>query len=333
MHHKLFVNLLLILAFTIHSPAMAAKVTLSRVDRPDGLYVGNQRLVVTQGTAFFLYTMPEYGFIGKFGRKGEGPGEFRGRIDHVSFKNDEIIAGSRRKVIFYATDGEYRREFMAPSRYGSRYTLLGEGFVGTGLAFDQKRMYQTISIYDQRLNEVKQIYRTRSPLQRSGNIKIFHAAFDFTVCRDRVFVTGGEDFHIQVFNRNGEPLSAITREYDRIDITTEQKEEVLDYFRTLPETRSRFDEIRQRLDIPSRFPAIRFVYSDDRLVYVQTYTRKAGKTEFFIYDYQGTFQKRVFLPVVEKNPIETNPIALRNNRMYQLVETPDEEWELRITDL
>lgn len=312
---------------------MSSQVKLSRLDRPDGLYLGEKRLAVTQGAVFFLYRTDPFGFLGKFGGKGEGPGEFKGRIDHITITEDAIIVGSRQKVSFYSLNGEYKQESAAPSRYGSRYTRLGNGFAGNGLAFDQKRVYQTISIYDHNLREVKQVYRTRSPLQRSGKIKIFHAAFDFTVCRDRVFVIGDEGFRIEMFDDKGEAVPAITREYARIDITPEDKRRVFDYFRTLPETRDRFSQIKQRLDFPSRFPAVRFVYADDRFVYVQTYRKKAADTEFFIFDCRGKYQRSVYLPVGVRNPIENNPIAFRNNRMYQLIETPDEEWELRITAL
>ena len=67
----------------------------------------------------------------------------------------------------------------------------------------------------------------------------------------------------------------------------------------------------------------------DKKVYIQTYLKENGKDEFFIYDLNGKFLKRLFLPVVYRNSLKPFPYTIMNNRLYQLIENEDAEvWEL-----
>ena len=311
-------------------PAESAAV-LIQLNRPDGLYVGQHRIAVSEGTTFFLYSTGDYRLIGKFGKKGEGPREFKGRIDNIRITVDSIIVSSRKKVSRYSIDGGFEQEVTTSSRYGSRYTPIGNYFAGNGYAFSDKLLFQTINIYDNQLQKIKEVFRAKSPLQRGRKTKIFYAAFDFTVCSERIFITGSENFLIDAFDKQGERLPSINRDYPRIKITNAHKQKVYEFFRTNPETKSRYEQIKQQLDFPSHFPAIRYIFSDDNSIYVHTYKKAEGKTEFFIFDGRGTFQKKALLPVFEENPIETSPIAFHQNRIHQLVENQNEEWELHIT--
>lgn len=328
---KIIFLLLLFTLFWSGTLLAESAAILIQLNRPDGLYVGKHRIAVSEGTTFYLYSARDYRFIGKFGKKGEGPREFKGRIDYIRVSKDSIIVSSSKKVSRFSIDGTSLQEVTTASRYGSRYTPIGNYFTGNGYAFSDKLLFQTINIYDSQLQKIKEIFRTKSALQRGKKIEIFSAAFDFTVCSDRVFITGNENFNIDVFDNRGKPLPSITRDYTQTKITDAHKEEVYEFFRTNPETKSRYEQIKQQLDFPSHFPAIRYIFSDDSLIYVHTYKKVKDKTEFFIFDARGTFQKKVLLPVFEANPIETNPIAFYQNRIYQLTENQNEEWELHIT--
>ena len=59
-----------------------------------------------------------------------------------------------------------------------------------------------------------------------------------------------------------------------------------------------------------------------------------GKTECFIFDFQGKFIERTFLPVKNMDAVDFSPLTIKNNKIYQLVENEESEnWELHINGI
>ena len=85
---------------------------------------------------------------------------------------------------------------------------------------------------------------------------------------------------------------------------------------------------------PGEFPAIRDYYVADGRIYVLTYKEEDGKSEWLIFDLAGKFLKRLFLPYQYMTPVDGYPTAVKNETLYQLIESEEgEEWALHITDL
>ncbi len=325
---KIIIILLLILAVSF---AFAGKVkTLPELSNPDGIYTSEHRLAITEGTTVYLYSLPDLKHIKTFGKKGEGPREFKGGIDSIDMQTDEMVVTSRGKVSFYSKEGEYKKEINAASGYSSRYTPLGKGFVGNGFAFDKKIVYQTINLYDPALAKIKEIYRKESDLQRTKGIKMFSTANDFQTCDNKVFIAGFEDFTIAVADREGNKLKPIKKDYQRLKFSEGHKRQVYEFLKSNPETKSRFEWFKNQLIFPSYLPAIRYIYADNRMIYIQTYRMDDEKTEFYVLDLSGEIVKKVFLPIINENIVETYPLSIIGGNVYQVVENEVEEWDLHV---
>jgi hypothetical protein len=325
---KIIIILLLILAA---SAAFADKVkTLPGLYNPDGIYTSANRLAITEGAAVHLYSLPGVKHIKTFGRKGEGPQEFRGSIDCIDLKTGGMVVSSRGKVSVYSIDGEFKKETIAASGYSSRYTPLGKGFVGSGFAFDKKIVYQTINLYDPALAKIKEIYRKESDVQRGQGIKFFSSAYDFQTCDNKVFIAGSGDFTITAADREGNMLKPFKMDYQRLKFSDGHKRQVYEFIKSNPETKPRFETIKKQLIFPSHLPAIRYIYADNRMIYIQTYRMNDGKTEFYVLDLSGEIVKKVFLPIVNENIVETYPLSISGGNVYQLVENEMEEWDLHV---
>lgn len=245
-------------------------------------------------------------------------------------QTDVMIVSSQGKVSFYSKDGEYKKETNTAYRFSSRYTPLGKGFVGTGFAFEEKILYQTIDLYDPALAKIMEIFRTESDFQRGKGIKFFSSAYDFQTCDNKVFIAGFEDFTIAVVDHEGNKLKPIKKEYERLKFSDGHKRQVYEFLKSNPETKSRFETIKKQLVFSSYLPAIRYIYADNRMIYIQTYRIDDGKTEFYVLELSGEIVKQVFLPIINENIVETYPLSIIEGKVYQLVENDVEEWESHV---
>ena len=306
-------NIIILLLLLAASFTFADKLkTLAELSNPDGIYTSENRLAITEGTTAYLYSLPDLKHIKTFGRKGEGPQEFKGRIDGIEMKTGVIVVSSRGKVSFYSKEGEYIKEINASSGYSARYTPLGKGFVGSGFA------------------KIKEIYRKESDIQRGKGIKFFSTAFDFQTSDNKVLIAGFEDFTIAVVDQEGNKLNPIKKDYQRLKFSEDHKRQVYEFLKSNPETKPRFETIKTQLIFPSYLPAIRYIYADNRMIYIQTYKMDAEKTEFYVLDLKGEIVKKVFLPIINKNIVETYPLSIYGGNLYQLVENDMEGWDLYV---
>jgi len=327
-YQKIFIILLLTIVVSF---AFAGKAkTLPGLSNPDGIYTSQNRLAITEGTTVYLYSLPDLKHIKTFGKKGEGPQEFKGRIDNIDMQTDVMVVSSLGKVSFYSKEGEYKKETNAASGYSSRYTPLGKGFVGNGFAFDKKILYQTINLYGPALAKIKEIYRKESDIQRTREIKMFSTAYDFQTCDNKIFIAGFEDFTIAVVDQEGNKLKPIKKDYQRLKFSEDHKRQVYEFLKFNPETKSRFETIKKQLILPSYLPAIRYIYVDNRLIYIQTYRMDDEKTEFYVMDLSGEIVKKVFLPIINENIVETYPQSIMGGNVYQVVENEVEGWDLHV---
>jgi len=325
---KIFIILWLLL---IVSFAFAGRVrTIPDIYNPDGIFTSENRLAITEGTTVYLYSLPDLKHIKTFGKKGEGPQEFKGGIDSIDMQTDRMVVSSPNKVSFYTKDGEYKKEIKATSGYSSRYTPLGKGFVGNGFAFEKKIVYQTINLYDAALTKVKEIYRKESDIQRRKEIKFFTSAYDFQTCDNKVFIAGFENFTIAVVDHEGNTLNPIKKDYQRLKFSDHHKRQVYEFVKSNPETKARFESIKKNLIFPSYLPAIRYIYADNHMIYIQTYRMEDEKTEFYVLDLNGKIVKKVFLPIINENIVETYPLSIMGGNAYQLIENEAEKWDLYI---
>ncbi|MCP5109185.1 MAG: hypothetical protein GY950_37740, partial [bacterium] len=109
MRKQYLVFLIIILLFA--GPGFAGKVkSFTGLNKPDGIAVDDQLVVVTEGTTVYLYSAKDFSLVKKFGKRGEGPQEFVPIFNvtmRVQLLPGYILVGSMGKISFFKRNGEY----------------------------------------------------------------------------------------------------------------------------------------------------------------------------------------------------------------------------------
>jgi hypothetical protein len=338
MKRMIFVILAVLMAVLFFSSFLfcGAAVVLDEHLKPGMLAVDDTQLYVTEGASVYIYSLKDFKLKKKFGRSGVGPQEFRlmpavPLMIHVETGN--IVASSVGKVSIFSKDGTFKKELRVTVMGGLAFLPFRDGFVGRGAVLENNILYTTINIFDAQIKKVKEIYRVESPLQQSGNIEVMKQNILYFTYKDSIiFVTGGEGFHIDAVDPNGKKLFSIKQTYKKRKFTGEDKKSFIDFFRRT--TKEQYEMLKDRIVFPGYYPEIAYFFVADNKLFVVTWHRKKDQAEFIVFDLKGKLVKQIYLPFQIQDGVRGYPWAIKNGKLYQLVENPDsEEWELHVHNI
>lgn len=323
-----------LIIFSVFLNLAAEKLaTLPELMGPATLAVDNERFYVTQDATVFIYSLTDYKLIKKFGQKGEGPEEFPtlpGLPLIVSSEKDHLLINSANRISFFTKDGGFIK--MIKSKGGGVFSgifqPLGDGFAGLGVLLEDSSVYNTVNLYDSQLYKIKPIAKVKRSAQQTGPIKLFSDNMSFQTYGDRIYIITGQDFVIDILDKEGNKVNTIKRDYERIPFTDENKTEIFKTIEANPLQRPYLDVIKQRMQFPKYFPAVINLFVADDQLHAVTWKREQGKFEFIIFDCEGKFEKKMFVEFRMSGPLQPYPPAFKNHKLYQLIENEAEEWEL-----
>jgi hypothetical protein len=330
---------LVLLVVLLTGVGFAEKVaTLHEVMKPGTILgVDDTQFYVTENATIFIYSLKDYKLIKKFGKQGEGPREFmvHPRVPiTIDVSTDDIIVNSLGKVSYFTKDGTYKREIKAPpGSFG--FQPMGDQFLALGQSFADEKLYNTVNVYDSQLKKVKEIYRADSGLKGPGKgIKVLEKTLILQTYDNKIFLPGEKDGAIDVFDTGMKKLYTITVDIERQKVTQDFKDNIIHDFKTSPGTKDIYDAYLKPVQFPDYLPVFQACICVDKKVYVMTWKRENEKNEFYLYDMNGKFLKKKEIPIKYQSPLRVYPIAVRNDKLYQLVENIDEEeWDLYVEEI
>lgn len=327
--------ILLMLSTTVWCQGRKVAV-LSELLKPDLLTVDQYQLYVAQGATAFIYSLKDYKLIKSFGKRGEGPTEFKVAPQLPIFLmpvNDEIVINSIGKLSFFTKKGAFKRE-MKTIGFNMVFLPIGKKFAGIGIKQEDRIIYRTLNLYGSDLKLEKEFFRAKRELQLgAGTINILERSFSFYTYDNKIFVSGKKGFVIDVFDEKANFMFSINREYQPLTFSNEDEKNYLNYLKSHPSSRNNFENIKHRLHFPETYPVIYTFFVSANKVYILTYKKKDNKNELFIYDTKGKFIKATYITVLSRDPVEPFPMWIENQKLYQLVENENEEWELHIVEI
>lgn len=314
-------------------------VTLDGLKRPFFIKTDESRFYITDGPTVSIYSLKDYSLINKFGKEGEGPQEFKldnrnARGVMIALTEDKILVNSVGRLSFFTKDGKYLGEKQTGGS-GIRFQPVGDGrYVGEGFGSENNINYSLRHLYDPDFKRGIELYKRESFFQPRGPLNSFYFFSPMVeVYREKIFING-VDNQVYVFDNTGKKLYTVTFEHEKLKITGEYKKRVHEWHKTYPEMRRFYDMIKDRLTFPEYFPGIRMFNVADGKVYILTHKKKDDKSELVVLDIKGNPLKRVFVPFAERDLRTFAPYTIKNDKLYQLIETDDNEaWELHITDI
>lgn len=283
-----------------------------------------------------IYSRETKKLIKTFGRKGEGPEEFKMNISW-SFLPDTILISSTGKLSYFSKKGELLKELrfdpdilriLAVENFvvGSEYERLK----------DQKLGDRVIKIIDPLISRSVELLR-RKPKDvihfREGmpkqDMKMIRS-YPWYDSNGELVAIGNPDqgFDFKFYNKKGDLVSKFNYEYKKMKITDKIKKIRLEEFKKRLGKRYESHKKRFNYVFPKYFPPFHsFKLSNERL-YVFTHLTGDNDTkrELYVMDFKGNLINKTFIP--------RHPYSIYEGKFYYLVEnTESEMWELHMHDL
>ena len=304
---------------------------IKEIVNPSSMKVDDTRLYIVERTSIFIFSLKDYRFIKKFGKEGQGPGEFAFHHNvklSIDVSTDDIFIRSLAKVSFFSKDGHFKREAKTKGLGWGGVPLKGR-YVGYSQTRETDNLYNTINFFDADFNKGQEIARVQYA-DKSKNIEHYKSAFMCCGHENKVFVASSGGFVIDVIDHTGKKLYSITREYKRVKFDPAVEKIIHDIWKkTNP---GGYEFFKKRLKFPAYFPAIRFFAVDDNKIYVLTWKKENKKTEFFILNLKGKLLKQGYMTVAfREGETIRYPMDIDNGKLYQLVENEEENWELHVS--
>ena len=256
--------------------------------RPRALYIDQERFYIFEHSSVSIYNRKTVSLISKFGKRGEGPGEFKTNPDfHIRGEvlRDRLLIFSPNKISYYKKDGTLIEE-RTHSLPGTVYRL-GKKFVTINQVPDNEK-YVAYYLIDSNYKKIKELSRFLFPIVFG---KEWHCFIPYSYPRhykDYIFFSGGADFEIKGFDDSGKNVYTIRKNYTRMKVTKERIANFHRYFRTDHPNNVMYDRFKNWFKFPKHLPALKnFLVSGGR-VYAQTYKQNENKEyEVFIFKLDG----------------------------------------------
>ena len=325
-------------------PVSGGKIaTFKEPVNPTQILMDNQQIYIADFPHVYIYSAKDYKLKKKIGGEGEGPGQFvylRGSLvnRNDSFKiyvhPEKIIASSQGKVTIYTKDGTYENEKRTGHRHDHRFYPIKEKYAALTASREIDNLfYIKLYIFDSSLKREKEIFRFKRFSQPpAGDINVvYENGIIFDTFDNKIFITacGREGSVIDILDHEGNKQYSIHHKYDKIPVTEADKKRYMNYYKAGP-LRSIWDRFKKQIKFPVHFPGLRNFSVVNGKIYVLTFKKIRGKSEFIVFNINGKFSKKVRLPLEEKY-IEYYPYVISAEKLFQLVENDDEQWELRVS--
>jgi len=315
-------------------------IPLEGIQKPNGtIEFDKERMYLIEDTTVYIYSLKDFKLLTKFGRKGEGPQEFMlnpqvaGLIIYVYDK--DVVVNSFGKLSWWTKQGQFIREqklkyplVVGLQPFGEKY------YMGTKMIRGDV-LYRAMVIFDDKMEEIKELARVEHDFQRGKGIKMFNARPSHYIRDNVLYLAWKNEISIRVFDTNLKETHTITYDNPRQKMPESMKQETIHYMKNNVPYKDVWDRI-QPVQLPDYLPAIQEMYVTGGKVYIATYKliddRK--KTELLIFDLKGTLLKRTQAPILMEDVLSPFPHNINDGKIYQLVEDADKEvWNLHIIDI
>lgn len=332
-------------------------IPLPDLIQPHTMVVDKDRLFIRDsGSSIFIYSLSNFSLIKKFGKQGQGPGEFHDS-PFLIITDDEIFIGERTKIMRFSRDGKFLTERKLPYSYIGAYPLIpvGDNYVGFPMSRIDNSYRQIGYIYNSEFEQIRQFYKTipfripPPPPPKPGYKTAPIIKTDFEVIRDcvtyevsenKIFVADTrKGFFISVFDYQGQLLYEINHPYEEKKVPKQFKEAFFDRIRQSDHADNLFR--RNNYLFRKVFPAFVDFQINDGKIYVTTNIHKDDLYDIAVLDLNGKILKRSFslpsklyLRTLHNNMAGTRVYVIHDNKIFSLNYNEDKEiYELHINSL
>jgi hypothetical protein len=301
---------------------------------PYEFHINNDRIYICDNLIIYVYSLKDYRLIKKFGKKGEGPGEFMvvglGNGLMLGFQPDHLLVNSYGKLVYFTRDGNYVKESKIKNIAKYLYPV-SDCFVGLKYKRVDRTLYHQINLYDSAFDFVRTIYQHEHGIQFWKKLKfnpLTIAPPQCSIYDNKIFIIDGQHEAVHVFKKTGEKLFSVTVEGELRKFTGEDKNKVLNgsFWRKLSRGK------KSVFDFPRYYPPVRWFYIDPvrEILYLSAYKNEDEKTKFTLFDLTGRMVKKILLSSEDYNTYLT---VFFKGTYSRLVDNEEEGWELHVIEI
>jgi hypothetical protein len=312
--------------------------SLSEISKPQRIYIDSNQVFITEGATIYIYSLKHFKLQNKFGKRGEGPGEFKesGEGIYLIFKPEHLQVISSGRLSTFSREGRFIREETISNPRRFEFQSLGDRYVGTAIHAEKGRVFFIVNLFDKNFNKLKEIYRYRHPFFPSHKPinPVDLRISTYIVYQDKIFYDD-EKGAIHVLDHDGMELYVIPCVSERIKVTDTHKKRYLAFWKA--DLKPEYNAFRERLRFSSYFPSIRNFHIVDDRIYIITFMESGINSQIRIFDLQGRPVKKSWAPLAETNmliPLGFNHYTIYRDSIYILKENDEtEEWQLVIQEI
>jgi len=207
--------------------------------REEYMFSGVQSVTVDENERLYILDYKEFNvkiydkdgkFVNKFGKQGQGPGEFfLPRVVLISNQN-EIIVQNYTSYDFFSFDGLYKRSIstaenrLLTSAFDSAGNIISTEIVRS----DENPRYE-LKKFDPELNYLLSFGSSPLPDARRDGFNPLFPIFRWDLFNGDQIVFGYmEDYELKIFDSEGKLIRKILKDYDRIKVTQKDVDERLE---------------------------------------------------------------------------------------------------------
>lgn len=313
-------------------------------------YLDNEYLYIYESREWtvYVYSRKNYRLVGKFGRNGEGPGEFK-MIHNFMAYNDFILVNSPGKNSFFSREGKLIKEercppdlipcipvgdgftsddYEPPPPTGHRTPMTNRKIIWVEPGFKDRKV-----LFEKKLN----IALVLNPNNGRYSFTLFPDTCEFRVYKDRIYIgySSQEGFYFSIFDSNGDLLYKITRPYQKKKVSNVLKNAILKN-----PYRLHWNNQILKLDFYTYLPSFSSFEVEDERIYIFQYPEN-DKMPLLVLNLKGNLLEANLVPF-DFQSLQTNSYQVFYNKKnifkgasYYLQDNTKtnklELWRLRLT--
>ncbi len=260
-------------------------------------------------------------FLNTIGKKGQGPGEFGMPISLAITPGQNIIVNDmgQRKILFFEKEGNYLKQLSI----ADKFLFFGPMVNSTGDLIASHTIPQEIPVtelkkFNQELESL--LTFTSIPVDKPPAVNIFVArslsSLRWTLTENDEIIWGdikNPEYELYVHNQEGTLVKKITRIYDPLPITAEDKEKLMEETFGQSPAKDQWD-----VRFPDNYPPyMGFSVDDEGHILVRRYEKQKDEQGGLvdIFDSKGRY--------MAQSRFKMNPLIFKKGHMYAIEE--DEE--------
>lgn len=284
-------------------------IVLPDLQKPHQIVVDGNDLYIFDETDYslHLYTISPFALKSKFGKKGDGPHDFK-YLPFVYVQPESLACTDFTKTVWFSKAGEVLeiKDYSDFTDFDLNSEMLLFPVKGHFLRItaDHENSERHVYLLDSGFNTIKELYE--GPFIWQAELPV-HYRTDTLAYKDLIFIVDTQKgFYFEIFDANGNHILTIDKSQD--------------------------------VEKVSNHPLLhQFCVSNDK-IYATTYKKKEDKTEMIILDLKGRILRRLFFPFASIQPkrgvLRYDLFSVNQEKLYEVIRNKKtDRWELLITDL